>query len=150
MPCFTHDYLRAKGMARKGDKLRKDMPVLETCDLPQIKICLAAMGQEVFKICDSATAPLVDLKPIQQQIWYDIALSNTVAHGLAATLAWVRERPLYVTDDNRILDGHHGWLSGMLIRPTTIVPLYRLKMPLEEALPFLLRFSDAQGRLRNG
>ena len=91
-----------------------------------------------------------DLKPIQKQIYYDKSMSNIVEFGIDATIDFLTNKSFFISSsDNFIIDGHHRWLSGMLINPDLKVNVLEIDLPLEKLLPLSRAYSDAIGKSRN-
>jgi len=91
-----------------------------------------------------------DLKPIQQQIYYDKSMKNTVENGVDKSIKFLAKKSFFVkSKDNYIIDGHHRWLSTMLIDPETTVNALSIDMPISELLDLTRAFGDALGNRRN-
>lgn len=150
IPKFKENFTRARSHARRGREYRSNMPVLDEGDLPEIKALLASCGPRAVEFCDVTTIPAVKLRPIQRQIYFDKSVDITAKNGIQSTRDWLLKRHIFTTYHGEILDGHHGWLSGMLIGPEdTSLLQFKMRMPLEDVLPFLRHFSDRHGRVRN-
>lgn len=150
LPDFLANYKRARNKARNADALRKTMPVLNEGDLPEIKRLLAQLQSKAELFCDKLVCSPAALIPVQRQIYFDKSMNGIAEHGVLDTLSWLRTRHTFTSLEGKILDGHHGWLSGMLIHPEKTQMLqFRIFKPLREVLPLLRQFSDQHGRVRN-
>lgn len=54
-----------------------------------------------------------------------------------------------MSKDRYIIDGHHRFLTGMLIDPKMKVNVLMIDMPISELLPSSLDYSDTIGNVRN-
>ena len=55
-----------------------------------------------------------------------------------------------LSKDGYILDGHHRWLSGMLLDTRLLVNVVEIDLPKDRLLQLLKAYSDAIGNERNG
>jgi len=98
---------------------------------------------------------LSDLKPIQKQIYYDKALGSTIDKnnkfygGVDKSKDFVQNSFFVISKDNFIIDGHHRYLSGLIIDPKMKVNALSIDLPIKELLPLSLAFGDAIGNKRN-
>lgn len=150
IPSFRQNFSRARVKTKHGTEQRRSMPVLDESDLPEIKALLSGCGDKILDYCDQRLIAPGELRPIQGQIYFDKAFVKTAQNGIPATLGWLRSRHIFTTHKRQIIDGHHGWLSAMLISPgEALMKEFRIGMPLEDLLPILRKFSDDHGRVRN-
>ena len=97
-----------------------------------------------------AQVKIKDLKPIQRQIYFDTGFGRTVEDGLKVSLNFIKKKSLFVINkENYILDGHHRFLSAMLIDPNMSVFALQIDLPLKKVLPLTVAYSDAIGNKRN-
>lgn len=90
------------------------------------------------------------LKPIQRQIYFDKAFGATIKTGVQGTLKWLKAETFFITsDDNFIIDGHHRWLSGLLVDPNIYVNCLSIGLPIKDLLPLSIAYGDAIGNARN-
>lgn len=89
------------------------------------------------------------LKPIQKQIYFDKSVNNTLQFGVESSKDFLQNSILVASSDLFIIDGHHRYLSGLLIDPKLPVKVLLIDMPLKDLLPFTLAYSDAVGNKRN-
>ena len=90
-----------------------------------------------------------DLKPIQQQIYFDKSITSTAQFGAKGTTDFLKSTNFIASSDNNIIDGHHRWLSGLLLNPNMKVKVMKLHLPIKKLLPVTLAYSDAIGNSRN-
>jgi len=91
-----------------------------------------------------------DLSPIQKQIYFDKGFGSTIQFGLESSLDFIQNKSFFIiSKDMRIIDGHHRFLSAMLIDPNMQVNALQIDLPLKKLLPLSLSYSDAIGRKRN-
>jgi hypothetical protein len=95
-----------------------------------------------------------DLKPIQKQIYIDksIKMAHNDEKGITvdSTKKFLQGKTFYiVSNDGYILDGHHRWLTAMIIDPTMKVNTISIDMPIKELLPMMTAYGDAIGNKRN-
>ena len=48
-----------------------------------------------------------------------------------------------ISKDNRIIDGHHRYLSAVLVDPKINVTCLEIDLPINELLPMTLAYTDA-------
>jgi len=90
------------------------------------------------------------LKPIQKQIYFDKSMGMTIKNGVKNTANFLKGKTFFVTStDNFIIDGHHRYLSGMLVDPKMKVNCLSIDMPIKELLPMSLAYGDVIGNKRN-
>jgi hypothetical protein len=148
LPQFYGDYWYAYSKIADGRYLRSQMPILNESDMQKLKTLLTA--ENVKDICEVCKVEAGRLIPIQKQIYFDKSIDKTAEYGVRDTLKFLKSLHIFTDDAYQILDGNHRWLSAMLIDPYTELLLYKIKMPLDKVLPFMLKFSDDNGRVRNG
>jgi len=95
--------------------------------------------------------PAKDLKPIQKQIYFSKSGGGTVNFGIQGTKNFLMSPAnLFVASkENYIIDGHHRWLSTMMIDPSMAVNAAVVDMDLDTLLDFTLAFGDAVDNERN-
>jgi len=99
---------------------------------------------------DISTAIIKDLTPIQKQIYFDIAIGNTIKFGLKSSIDFVSNKSFFIlSKDKRIIDGHHRFLTGMLINPDMKINALVIDLPIKKLLPLTISYSDALGHKRN-
>ena len=90
------------------------------------------------------------LKPIQKQIYYDKSIKATAQFGIKSTTDFLTKKSFFIiSDDNYIIDGHHRFLSAMLVNPDMKVHALSIDLSIKELLPMSLAYGDAIGNTRN-
>ena len=103
---------------------------------------------DVIKVT-SVKVPAKDLKPIQRQIYFDKSIGATAEFGAPSTRSFLQKSLMIMSGDNFIIDGHHRWLSSLLVDPKLQMPGIRIDLPITKLLPISLAFGDAIGNQRN-
>lgn len=105
-------------------------------DVVKVKMKSVAVGQ---------------LKPIQKQIYFDKSIKNVAKFGAKGTIDFSKSKNNYyvISSDNRIIDGHHRFLSAVLVDPGIKVTALEIDMPIRKLLPMTLAYTDAIGNVRN-
>lgn len=94
--------------------------------------------------------PVKDLKPIQKQIYFDKSVDATAKHGVESSKKWISGKTFFITSsDNYIIDGHHRWMSALLIDPLMSVNCLSIDLPISKLLPLATSYGDAIGNKRN-
>ncbi len=91
------------------------------------------------------------LKPIQSQIYFDKSIRNVAQFGAKGTRDFSASKSNFyvVSSDNRIIDGHHRFLSAVLVDPKMKVTALEIDLPISKLLPLTLSYTDAIGNIRN-
>jgi hypothetical protein len=90
------------------------------------------------------------LKPIQKQIYFDVSIDAQAEHGPKASMDFMQNKTYFIkSDDNFIIDGHHRFLSAMLMNPKLKVQYLSIDLPIKKLLPLSLAYGDAIGNKRN-
>lgn len=97
----------------------------------------------------SVKMPVKDLKPIQLQIYFDKSIGATAQFGVPATRSFLQKSLMIMSADNYIIDGHHRWLSSLLVDPGLRVSGIKIDLPIAQLLPVSLAYGDAIGNQRN-
>lgn len=90
-----------------------------------------------------------DLVPIQAQVYLDKSVKSMAKSGVEGTLRFLDGTTLICSSDNRILDGHHRFLSGLILDPNRKVNCLVVDLPIETLLPLTIAYGDAVGNERN-
>jgi len=105
-------------------------------------------NDDKIKVKDGRTE-VGNLKPIQKQVYLDKSMTR-IAQGSAAISRSYLERSIYiVSSDHYIIDGHHRYLTAMLIDPTMKVNIIAIDLPLKQLLAVSTAYGDAIGNARN-
>lgn len=90
------------------------------------------------------------LIPIQRQIYFDKAMGSTIKFGMKASINFIAHKSFFIISSNYyIIDGHHRFLSAMLINPMLRVNALKIDLPIKKLLPLTTSYSDAIGHKRN-
>lgn len=90
-----------------------------------------------------------DLKPIQKQIYFDKSIESIARWGIKGAEAFMSTTTFICSTDNFIIDGHHRFLSCILINPKMKVNCLVIDLPISKLLPLSLSYGDAIGNKRN-
>ncbi len=92
-----------------------------------------------------------NLKPIQKQIYFDKSFKNISDYDFKDTMKFLKsDRNIFIiSSDNAIIDGHHRFLTAMLIDPNITVNTISIDLPIKQLLPLTLSYTDAIGNQRN-
>jgi len=95
--------------------------------------------------------PVGNLKPIQSQIYFDKSIKNVAKFGAQGTKDFSASKSNFyvISSDNRIIDGHHRFLSAVLVDPKIKVTALEIALPIKDLLPLTLSYTDAIGNVRN-
>ena len=105
---------------------------------------------DVVKVSNDRIA-VGNLKPIQAQIYFDKSIKKVSQDGVDSSLEFLtsKNNNFVVSKDNRIIDGHHRFLTTVLINPKIKVNCLKIDLPIKELLPLTLAYTDAIGNVRN-
>jgi hypothetical protein len=85
-----------------------------------------------------------------KQIYFDKSITAIAENGIKGTINFLTDNTTFVaSSDNHIVDGHHRFLSGLLVNPDMKVHTLVVDLPISKFLPLALSFSDAVGNKRN-
>jgi hypothetical protein len=90
-----------------------------------------------------------DLKPIQKQIYYDKSMTQITTNGVDNSRKFLSKSTFVVSSDLHIIDGHHRWLSALLLDPKLKVNVLMIDLPIHQLLDLSKAFGDAIGNKRN-
>jgi len=121
-----------------SDWLKNGLPVSDN----------AKQTDDVVKV-NKASISVNKLKPIQRQIYFDKAINTIASFGASKSLAYIKTTTFICSNDNYIIDGHHRFLSAMLIDPSAKINVLKINLPLSILLPMSLSYTDAVGNYRN-
>ena len=105
---------------------------------------------DIVKVSNEKIA-VGNLKPIQAQIYFDKSIKKISRDGVASSRNFLTSKfnNFIVSKDNRIIDGHHRFLTTVLIDPKIKVNCLKIDLPIRELLPLTLAYTDAIGNIRN-
>jgi hypothetical protein len=94
--------------------------------------------------------PAKDLKPIQKQIYFDKSVVALSKSSIEDSKKWLSTKTFFITSsDNFIIDGHHRWMSAVLINPSLEVNCLSVDLPIAKLLPLATAYGDSIGNKRN-
>lgn len=93
--------------------------------------------------------PAKDLIPIQQQVYISKSVDSIAKFGVDASKKFLNSSILVVSKDNRIIDGHHRFLSALIIDPEFKLKCLQIDLSIKTLLPLAISYSDAIGNRRN-
>jgi len=106
-------------------------------------------GDDIIKASISKM-PIGKLKPIQRQIYADKSLKSINFSGPQGFIKFATTAGYFITSaDGFIIDGHHRWLSGLMVNPKMNVQCFIIDLPIRKLLPLSLAYGDAIGNKRN-
>ena len=91
---------------------------------------------------------IADLLPIQKQIYVDTTLSS-MADVERSKIFLSTKTFFIISADNYIIDGHHRYLSALLIDPNMKVNVVAIDLPIDILLKVAVSYGDAIGNKRN-
>lgn len=85
-------------------------------------------------------APVGSLRATQKEI------NAEKAEGIAQDKGrgWLSERPIMVSHDGYILDGHHRWAAMMLLGESNEIWVQRIGLPIEPLLAYARAYEGVQ------
>lgn len=89
-----------------------------------------------------------DLIPIQEQIYFDKGI-DTIIREKENTKSFLDSKTTIISSDNYVIDGHHRFLTALLLDPKYKVNCMMIDLPLSKLLPMSLSYGDAVGNPRN-
>jgi len=96
------------------------------------------------------TIPVGLLRPIQQQIYFDKSIANIAKDGSKGSRKFLGGDSVFIASaDHKIIDGHHRFLTGMLIDPSIKVKVLVIDLPISKLLPLAVAYGDSIGNERN-
>jgi len=112
---------------------RKDMPQVKTND---VKKALNLLKKDGIKITKGTKKPS-EFKPSQKDIY-----KNKVEKILKRTKSLKGMKPVIVSRDNYIVDGHHRWAASKLKFPNGNLPYYKIDLPIQQAVEVYNKIAD--------
>lgn len=146
LPSFVPHYTLSQTMAMAGQYMRSEMPVIEEEDLEGIKDMLASTLRATAEEKLIAAKHLV---PIQKQIYLDKCVTSMAREGLKGTKDFLKSKHLFISEEGDIIDGHHRWLSAMLVDPDFEFRAFEVCLEERKVLKLALDWTDAHHRERN-
>lgn len=90
-----------------------------------------------------------ELKPIQKQIYFDKSINPAAENGIKSSIEFLKANTLVISADDHIIDGHHRFLSAVLINPNMKIKCLQIDLPIKELLPLTLSYTSAVGNKPN-
>lgn len=91
-----------------------------------------------------------DLRPIQEQIYFDKSIETIGKNGAEGTVSFIEDKSILIcSSDNYIIDGHHRFLSAILVDPMMQAQVLKVDLPIDTLLPMAIAYGDAIGNKRN-
>lgn len=87
--------------------------------------------------------------PIQKQIYLSKFSSNIIKYGLINKDSKMLEKPLIISKDNELIDGHHRWMSIMICNPDLEVKVLKIHLKAEKLLNIVKNFGISMGNKQN-
>lgn len=107
------------------------------------------LKDDMVKVTKSKV-PVGRLKPIQKQIYFDKSIAGIIQFGVKGSKNFLFGKSFYIiSSDNYIIDGHHRYLSSILLDPKGSVNALVIDLPISKLLPLTLAYGDAIGNKRN-
>ncbi len=156
---FNRNFELAQQMVLNGWTKRKDMPVIDNVESFKNAIELGHIDLDTGKFdsssyvvnrvnIDNRTYKAKDLFPIQKQIYLDKALKSLQGQNLE-TSKYFLQTTKFVSSYDEIIDGHHRWLTAILVNPEMDLSSISFQMSIEHLLPLAVGYSDSIGNKRN-
>lgn len=119
---------------------RLDMPVIAANQVKALQSMLLDIGIKFRYI----TIPVYKLKPVQKEIYLDKSAKDILKHGEYRTKVYLRNHStITVSKDLFIVDGHHRWLSAMLINPKMSIKVFQIGLAFTELYRPMIAYSNA-------
>lgn len=106
---------------------RKDMPQVKTDDLGKAIKKLEQMSIRVKR----GNIEAGKLEPSQKDI-YDAKVKKILDRTTKSSLR--NMKPLVISQDNYIVDGHHRWKAMLIGYPTEKIPYIKIGLPMKRAI----------------
>lgn len=146
IPDFDNHYEFTQTHASSGHTLRKDMPVISSADIKKFKKYVESIGHHA----KFGKVEVGSLHPVQQQIYISKSIDSIAENDLKKTLKFLQDKITVISKDRYLIDGHHRWVSSMLLDPKMKVNALIIDMPIDDLLSTSLYFSDKiAGNVRN-
>jgi hypothetical protein len=89
------------------------------------------------------------LLPIQKQIYLSKFLKNVAKYGIIDNNSKILQKPLIVSRNYELIDGHHRWMSIMLCNPELKVKVLRVHLETISVLKVVKNFGISLGNQSN-
>lgn len=146
LPEFRPNYDVAQHKASAGTKLRSEMPVLGGKDIPGFIESLLAGGVSIH----NGTMMISAMNPIQREIYLDKAIQGILDYGVPSSRKFITTDTRFIlSDELSIIEGHHRFLTGVLIWPRLSVRCIKVDLPQETLLQYAQMHADKVGNIQN-
>jgi len=108
---------------------RADLPQVKSGDMDNFREWLQEQGVESFK----SSMEVGELNPIQKEINLEKIQSMMEKHA-AGEIDLVTGKPVMVTEDEYIIDGHHRWFALRELDETNEMETINIKLPVKKLL----------------
>ncbi|PNX47664.1 MAG: hypothetical protein BV459_03950 [Thermoplasmata archaeon M11B2D] len=95
------------------------------------------------------TVPVKDLKPIQEEVYFDKIVAPLVKFGKITQSGPVTKLTLITSSDNYIIDGHHRFSGMILSDPDLKASVVKVPLKIDDLLKVTLSYGDSVGNERN-
>lgn len=92
--------------------------------------------------------PVNRLKPLQGQLWLEHLIGPMLKYGIPDENSPILDKPVIVSDDYRILDGHHRWGQACLADPSLEFDVLFVPLDTKKLLQIGRTYGDAIGNER--
>lgn len=120
----------------------------EAADFLQRGLQDGSKTDDIIKV-DVKDVKIQNLTPIQSQIYLDKCIPRIAKNGTKERVNWIKSTLFVTSSDFYIIDGHHRYMTGMLIDPNMKVECLVIDLPIRKLLELTTAFSDAIGKKRN-
>lgn len=90
-----------------------------------------------------------DLIPIQAQVYVSKSVDSITKFGIESSKQFLASTVLVISSDYRIIDGHHRFLSALILDPDMKLKCLEVDLPIKTLLPLARAYGDAKGNQRN-
>lgn len=152
MPNFMNNYEDAKILVSNGWKERNEMPVVSQKQMKKLqkqleRNVLTDDGKPVKFSIRKVKAS--SLKPVQKEIYLDKSLDRIIADDLSIVYGKLKAAKFIASNDEFLVDGHHKWLTTMLLDPSMFIRVLFVDLPFNDLLGMLEDFEEEMGNEKN-
>lgn len=145
-PNFSRNFKTIKEyLARSIGTARKNMPVITSYQVDDFKKHLDKENiKSVYKY-----QTVDQLKPIQGQVYFDKLINAEIEFGGIKQGSAQTEKPMIVSRDGYIIDGHHRWATAMLTDQKIKMKTLTVDMDIHALLKYALYYGVSIGNKPN-
>jgi hypothetical protein len=118
---------------------RKEMPQIKSHDLSDFRKWLEDKGIS----SEETKANVKELKPTQSAV-NGVSIEQNFKNQPIEQLAF--EKPIMVSQDNYILDGHHRWYALKERRPNSQISIVAIDIPVKQLLGLMRKYPKVEFR----